>query len=160
MRNFVFRKLTREDLPLLRSWLNAPHVKAWWPDAETRIGAMLNDLYSAAINMQLVCLINHPFAYIQDFDARAYGQSEFIDLPARARVLETFIGDANFMGQGHASGYLDARVRELRMHYPVVAVGPNTKDTHAIHIYNQAGFQKRRLCAARDGRLIQVMTHL
>ena len=160
MRNFVFRKIKTTDLPLMRRWLEAPHVRAWWPDADERISLMLEDMDDPKINMMLVYLIDHPFAYIHDYDAGAYGQPQFADLPTGARVMDSFVGDANFMGQGHASAYISARVRDLRAHYPMVAVCPNTKDTHAINIYNQAGFRKRRLVAARSGRLVQVMTHI
>lgn len=160
MRNFTFRKLKRADLPLMRNWLEQSHVRAWWPDAERRVGEMLKDMHNPDINMLLVGLIDHPFAYIHDYDARHYGQLQFADLPTGARVVGTFVGDPGFMGQGHSASYIDARVRELRRHYPIVAVGPNTKDTQAIAIYAQAGFRKRRLSAARSGDLIQVMTHL
>lgn len=160
MRNFTFRRLTRADTPLMRRWLQATHVKAWWPDAERQVSMMLNEMDNRKINMYLVCLIDHPFAYIQDYDAQAFGQIQFSDLPPGARVIDTFVGDTDFMGQGHASGYIDARVRDLRLHYPMAAVGPDTKDTHAIGIYSQAGFRKRRLAPASDGRLVQVMTHL
>jgi aminoglycoside 6'-N-acetyltransferase len=160
MRNFTFRRLTTADLPLMQRWLEAPHVRAWWPDAERHVAMMLDDLNSPAVHMHVVCLINHPFAYVVDYDAKAYGQPQYADLPPGARAMDSFVGDSAFMGQGHASGYIGARVRDLRLHHPMIAVGPNTKDTHAINIYNQAGFMKRRLAAARDGRLIQVMTHL
>ncbi|MFT7146914.1 MAG: aminoglycoside 6'-N-acetyltransferase, partial [Yoonia sp.] len=160
MRNFVFRKLRPADLPLVRRWLDAPHVRAWWPAAEERVSLMLEDMDDPRINMMLVHLIDHPFAYIHDHDAKAYEQPQFSDLPNGARVIESFVGDPDFMGQGHASAYISARVRELRLRHPIVAVSPNTKDTHAISIYNQAGFMKRRLVPTRSGRLVQVMTHL
>ncbi len=160
MRNFTFRKLTSADLPLMQHWLEAPHVKAWWPDAERQVGMMLDDIENPTINMQVVCLIDHPFAYIHDYDARKFGQFQYADLPPGARVMDSFVGDSDFMGQGHAAACISARVRDLRLHHPMIAVGPNTKDIHAISIYTQAGFLKRRLAAARDGRLVQVMTHL
>ncbi len=160
MRNFTFRRLTAQDLPLMGEWLASPHVRVWWPDAERQVAMMLADMDSPQINMFVVCLIDHPFAYIHDYDMRAYGQPQFADLQPSTRVLSTFVGDPSFQGQGHAASYIDARVRDLRLHYPMVAVGPNAKNVHAISTYNSAGFQKRRLATARDGRLVQVMTHL
>ena len=160
MRNFTFRKLKSTDLPLVRRWLDAPHVKAWWPDAERHIAMMLDDLNSPGVDMNIVSLIDHPFAFVVDYNANAYGQPQYADLPPGARAMDSFVGDSAFMGQGHASGYLSARVRDLRMKHSMIAVAPNTKDIHAINIYNQAGFKKRRLANARDGSLVQVMTHL
>lgn len=160
MRNFTFRKLRTADLPLMQRWLEAPHVKVWWPGTEERLTAMLEDIEDPKITMLMVSLIDHPFAYIHDYDARAYGQPQFADLPGRSRVMDSFVGDPGFMGQGHAAAYIEARVRMLRVNYPMIAVGPNAKDMHAISVYSHAGFRKRRLAAARDGRLVEVMTHI
>jgi aminoglycoside 6'-N-acetyltransferase len=160
MRNFSFRRLTERDLPLIRQWLASSHVRAWWPDVERQTTFMLDNLDTAAINMNIVNLINHPFAFIQDFDARAFGQMQFADLPPGARVIETFVGDPGFTGQGHAPAYIDARVRDLRLHYPMVAVAPDARDTYAISMFTKAGFRKRRLCPTGEGTLVEVMTKL
>jgi aminoglycoside 6'-N-acetyltransferase len=160
MRNYTFRKLTEADLPLMRRWLETAHVKVWWPDAEKQVALMQQDMNNSLIDMWVVGLINQPFAYVHDHDATAFGMPQYADLPRGTRVLSTFVGDKNFMGQGHSAGYLQARVRDLRMKHPMVAVGPNTTDTRAISIYTQAGFRKRRLAPTREDRLVQVMTHL
>lgn len=160
MRNYTFRPMTEADLPLMHRWLQTPPVKVWWPDADKQITLMQQDMRNADIDMWVVSLIDHPFAYIHDHDARAFAMPQYADLPQGARVMATFVGDSDFMGQGHSAGYIDARVRELRNKYPMVAVGPNTTDTRAISIFRQAGFMNRRLASTRDGRLVQVMTHL
>ena len=160
MRNYSFRRLTRADLPLMRRWLMTAHVRVWWPDADRQVALMEQDMDNHAIDMQVVGLINHPFAYIHDHDARAFDLPQFADLPHGARAMATFVGDPDFLGQGHSVGYIGARIAELRRHYPMVAVGPNTTDTRSVSIFSQAGFMKRRLATSRDGRLVQVMTHL
>ncbi|MCK0095509.1 acetyltransferase [Yoonia sp. F2084L] len=160
MRNYSFRPLTEADLPLMRRWLDTAHVKVWWPDADKQLALMQQDMNKSSIDMWVVSLINQPFAYIHDHDARAFDMPQYADLPQGTRVMATFVGDTNFMGQGHSAGYIDARVRDMRLRYPMVAVGPNTTDTRAISIYRQAGFMNRRLASTRDGRLVQVMTHL
>ena len=160
MRNYSFRPLTEADLPLMRGWLDRAHVKAWWPDAENQIALMQQDMNNPDIDMRVVNLIDQAFAYIHDHDARTFGMPQYADLPPGARVLATFVGDTNFMGQGHSAGYIDAYVRDLRIHYPMIAVAPNTTDTRAIGVFGQAGFRKRRLASTRDGKLVQVMTHL
>lgn len=160
MRNYTFRKLTEADLPLMRRWLASAHVRAWWPDADKQIALMQQDMDNSQIDMCVVSLIDRPFAYLHDHDAQTFGMPQYADLPRGTRVLSTFVGDTDFLGQGHSAGYIDARVRDLRIKYPMVAVGPNTTDTRTISIYTQAGFKKRRLAGTRDGRLVQVMTHL
>jgi aminoglycoside 6'-N-acetyltransferase len=160
MRNYTFRPLTEADLPLMRRWLDTAHIKAWWPDAENQIALMQQDMHNTNIDMRVVNLIDHAFAYVHDHDARIFNMPQFSDLPPGTRVMATFVGDTNFLGQGHSAGYIQARVRDLRLKYPMVAVGPNTTDTRAISIFRQAGFMNRRLASTRSGRLVQVMTHL
>jgi len=70
------------------------------------------------------------------------------------------VGENEFMGQGHSVGYIDAHVRSLRIRHPMVAAGPGTTDTRAISVYRKAGFMNRRLATTREGRVVQVMTHI
>ena len=144
----------------MRQWLATAHVRAWWPDAEKQAALMEQDMNNPKIDMYVVSLINRPFAYLHDHDVRTFSMVHYADLPPGTRVLDTFVGDTDFLSQGHSAGYIDARVRDLRIHYPMVAVAPNTTDMRTISIYTQAGFRKRRLAPSRDGRLLQVMTHL
>jgi len=160
MRNYTFRPLNEADLPLMRRWLDTAHVKVWWPDAEKQIALMETMMNDPEINMQVVSLIDHPFAYIHDHDAHASGLAQYADLPHGSRVMATFVGEHEFMGQGHSVGYIEAHTRALCVNHPMVAVGPGTTDTRTISIYRQAGFINRRLASTNEGRLVQVMTHL
>ncbi len=160
MRNYDFHLLTNGDLALLRGWFNTAHVKAWWPDADRQIARITDDMKNPSINMHIVGLSQLPFAFVCDFDAGTSGRPEFTDLPVGSRAMETFVGNPDFLGPGHATGYIEAWVRALRRKYTLVAVGPNTTDTRAIAIFRQAGFHNRRLAPTRDGKLVQVMTHL
>lgn len=160
MRNYTFRPLTEADLPLMRRWLETAHVKVWWPDADKQIALIEKYMDDPNINMQVVSLIDRPFAYIHDHDARAFGMTQYADLPHGARVMATFVGDNDFMGQWHSVGYIEAYVNSIRVKYPIVAVGPGTTDTRTISIYRQARFMNRRLATTSEGRLVQVMTHL
>ena len=160
MRNYDFRLLTNDDLVLLRRWFNAAHVKAWWPDVDAQIMRITDDMENPNIDMHIVELGHLPFAFVSDMDASKSGVPEFTDMPVGTRAMSTFVGNADFLGPGHATGYIEAWVRKLRRKYTLVAVGPNTTDTRAIAIFRQAGFHNRRLAPTRDGKLVQVMTHL
>ncbi|PJI92563.1 aminoglycoside 6'-N-acetyltransferase [Yoonia maricola] len=160
MRNYTFRPVTEADLPLMRRWLDTAHVKVWWPDADKQITLIENDMDNPKINMQVVSLIGQPFAYLYDHDVRAFNLPQFADLPHGTRAMGTFVGDNDFVGQGHSVAYIEAYVRNLRVKHPMVAAGPGTTDTRTITIYRQARFMNRRLATTREGRLVQVMTHL
>ncbi|PRY79573.1 aminoglycoside 6'-N-acetyltransferase [Yoonia maritima] len=160
MRNYDFRRLTRDDLPLLRRWFTVAHVKAWWPDAERQIAQIIQDLDNPNVDMRIVGVARMPFAFIRDFDTQVSKKSEYADLPKGSRGMSTFVGNPDFLGPGHSTGYIEARVRDMRRNNALVAVGPNSTDTRTISIYKQAGFQPRRLASTNDGKLVQVMTHL
>ena len=121
MRNYTFRPLTEDDLPLMRRWLDTAHVKVWWPDAEKKITLMERDMNAPNINMMVVSLINHPYAYLHDHDAKTFGMPQYADLPHGARVMATFVGDSDFMGQGHSVGYIDAHVRAFEVELALAA---------------------------------------
>lgn len=159
MRNYNFRPITPDDLPLMRRWLSAPHVRVWWGDVERNIALMTQDMDNPQINMQVVELVGRPLAYLHHHDVRAFAMPQFADLSQGTRAINSFVGDPEYLGQGHAAGYIGACVNDLRMHYPMVAAAPNSTDARQIAIYEHAGFRKRRLAPTRDGKLVQVMTH-
>lgn len=159
MRNYNFRPLTPEDLPLMRHWLAMPHVRVWWGDVERNIALMAQDMHNPEINMQVVALVDRPFAYLHHHDVRAFAMPEFADLSMGTRAMNTFVGDPDYLGQGHAAGFISTCIQGLRMNYPMVAAAPLTNDARQIGIYEQAGFRKRRLAPTRNGSLVQVMTH-
>ena len=160
MRNYDFRPLTAADLPLVARWLSQAHVRMFWPDSVKQLMMMEQDLNNSQMDMRLVTLNGRAFAYIHDHDARAFAMPQFADLPARARVIATFVGDSDFAGQDHAVAYLTARLRDWRQKFPMAAVGPQSGDIRAITTYTKAGFHKRRLAPTKDGKLVQVMTYL
>ena len=160
MRNYSFRRVTPDDLALLHQWLDMPHVKMWWGNASKQVALIKQDMENTKIDMHMVELVGHPFAYIHHHDAFAFGMPEYADLPPATRVIGTFVGNPEYLGQGHAAGYIEAFLKELRLHYPLVAVSANTTDMRTLGTYKQAGFRKRRLAATRDGKLVQVMTHV
>lgn len=158
MRNYSFRRVTPQDVPLLYQWLQTPQVKVWWGDADKQIALIEQDMTNETIQMNMVELVNQPFAYIHDHDARAFQMPQFADLPTGSRVIGTFLGNPDYLGQGHAAGYIETYSKALRRDYPLVALSANTTDSRSLGIYRQAGFHKRRMAGTRDGNLVQVMT--
>lgn len=145
---------------MLARWLSCAHVRVWWPESDKQLMMMEQDLTNPQIDMRLVTLDGRPFAYLHDHDARAFGQPQYADLPSRTRVVATFVGDSDYLAHDHAAGYLAARLRAWRLDYPMIAAGPQTQDIHTIATYTKVGFHKRRLAPTKDGKLVQVMTHL
>jgi aminoglycoside 6'-N-acetyltransferase len=41
---YTFRPVTRQDLPLLQQWLQAPEVVRWWGDPDEQAALLREDL--------------------------------------------------------------------------------------------------------------------
>lgn len=156
---YSFRKITRDDLPMFKHWLDQPHMNGWWGDSGTEARLVEEDLGTDYIDMRIVAYNGVPFAYVQDYNAHHWPMPHYGDLPKDAGALDTFLGDPDFLGQGHATGYLRARLGQLAQTYPMVAVDPAPKNTRAITTYTRAGFRPTKITTCEDGDPVQVMVY-
>ncbi len=145
---------------MIERWLIQPHVGEWWGDPHSEIALMDRDIENENVHLLVVELLGRPFAYMQDYAIDAWPMPQYGDLPRGTRAIDTFLGDPAYKGQGHVSGYLDKRVRQLRERFPMVAADPSPKNLTAVQAYSKAGFHNRRLAPRKDGNLVQVMTRL
>jgi len=157
MADYVFRPITRADLPIFKAWLDQPHMGGWWGDGATEARLLQDDWDTGVVDMRIVETGGTPFAYVQDYDAHHWPVPQYADLPAGARALDTFLGDPAYLGQGHGSGYLRARATRLRRDYPLVAVDPAPANLRAVAAYARAGFTPHRITPSEDGTPVQVM---
>ncbi len=159
MGNYTFRPITRADLPMFRHWLDQPHLGGWWGDSGTETRLVEDDLGGDVVDMRIVEYNGTPFAYIQDYNAHAFGAPQFAHHDADARALDTFLGDPAYLGQGHGAGFIAARVAELRRSCQIILADPDPANTRAIAAYTRAGFRLDRIAPGEDGDPVQVMVH-
>lgn len=146
---------------MLHHWLEQPHLRGWWGDPERGVSGLAHGLGHDPIDMRIVELHGDPFAYIQDHDVHEWPAPQFSDLPDGARAIDTFLGNAAFLGQGHATGYLKQRARELLAAGAArVAVDPDPENERAIAAYARAGFRGIRICRRADRSRARVMVFL
>ncbi|MEM9853811.1 MAG: GNAT family N-acetyltransferase [Pseudomonadota bacterium] len=156
---YGFRPMTRADLPMFKAWLGAPHIGGWWGSSDEEARLALEDMAEDKVDMRLACLGGTPFAYIQDYNAHAFGAPHYADQPRAARAIDTFLGDPEFLGQGHGAGYIAARLSELRSSYQTILTDPDPANTRAIAAYRRAGFRPLDIRPCEDGDPVQVMVH-
>ncbi len=159
MAEYTFRPITRIDLPMFRAWLGNAHIEGWWGEGGTEARLVEEDLEADRVDMRIVETHGTPFAYIQDYNAHAWDAPQFADQPQEARAIDTFLGDPEFLGQGHGAGYIAARLAELRRIYPAILTDPDPKNTRAIAAYTRAGFRPLSIRPCEDGDPVQVMIH-
>ncbi len=155
---YGFRTVTRDDFPLLRSWLGLPHIGGWWGDPDAEIALMEEDLAAGPTDMRLVCLGDTPFAYVQDYPAHHWSMPQYAGEAAGARAIDTFLGDPAFHGRGHAARYMRQRALELvASGAPSVLTDPDPANSRAVAAYTRAGFRPLRECPCEDGDPVLVM---
>lgn len=149
---YQFVPLTRADYHLIRQWLNEPHIAGWWGDPDTEIALMEQDMDTGPTDMRIVHFEGHPFAYVQDYPAHHWPAPQYKDYPKGTRAIDTFLGDPNYLRQGHAAGYMRQRAGELiAAGAPVVVVDPSPDNSNAIRAYRKAGFEGDKILPCEDG---------
>ena len=133
-----FRKLDRGDLPLMRRWLNTPHVVEWWTDEERTLDEIIAK-YSPRIDGKedvrcfVIVLGDTPIGYIQEYPASE--NSSGIDL---------FIGEIDFLHRGLGAPIVRQFLNDIVFANQVVEsciIDPAVSNLGAIRAYEKAGFR-------------------
>ena len=153
---YSFRKITLADEPLFKQWLSQPHIGGWWKDGDTEWALVVADIDSPHIDMRIACADDHPIGFIQDYNAHHWGMPQYASFPKDARAIDMFLGDPDYLGQGHAAGFIRARLDDLKT-YGAIVIDPDPANTAAIRAYTSAGFRPDKITACEDGDPVQVM---
>lgn len=147
----AFRRVTEADLPLLRGWLEQPHLVEWWGDPDEEL-----DLIRDAIDGDdgtepyLFLVDGKPAGFIQSWLPGHYaGDEDAVALePWLARVpkgalgVDIFVGDPSAVGKGTGSAALAAFCRRLfAAGAPHLIIDPDAANLRAVRCYEKAGFR-------------------
>ncbi|MGE3147576.1 MAG: GNAT family N-acetyltransferase [Pseudorhodoplanes sp.] len=148
---YRFTAMTPADLPLVQSWLRAPHVTQWWGEPDEQFGLVSGDLEEPAMDQFIVFHAERPFGYIQCYALTAWNTG-FGPQPDGTRGIDLLIGEADMAGRGHGSAFIQAFVEtQLAAGIPRVVTDPDPRNLRAIRTYEKAGFRKDRLVDTPDG---------
>ena len=149
--DYVFRLMTRADLPLIGSWLALPHVMEWWGDAEEQYALVSGDLDEPAMDQYIVSMAGRPFGYLQCYDLTEWNTG-FGPQPPSTRGIDLFIGEPDMIGRGHGSALIRRFVDDrLQGGAPRIVTDPDPANRRAVSAYAKAGFAKDRLVETPDG---------
>ena len=98
---YAFRPMAAADMALARRWLQTSEVVRWWGDPDEQAALLEEDLEDPRMTMWIVSHEGRPFAYIQDYDPRAWNLHHLGDLPPGSRGIDQFIGEPDMLGRGH-----------------------------------------------------------
>jgi aminoglycoside 6'-N-acetyltransferase len=140
MADYIFRSVTRQDLPLLRLWRRQAHVIRWWgePEVEDPQEALADD----RINCWIVAYRGKAFAYAQDYSPHEWSLHPFAYLPTGSRGVDQYIGLPEMIGLGHGPALLKRHCERLfAQGAPAIGTDPDPDNVHAIRAYEKAGFK-------------------
>jgi aminoglycoside 6'-N-acetyltransferase len=153
--SYSFRPVAAADLPRIRRWLATPHVSEWWGDPDLQFALVSGDLDHPSMQQFIVAIDDRPFAYLQCYDPAAWPDHGFGPLADDARGVDQFIGEPDFIEQGHGSGFIRAFVDDLlNTGTRRVLTDPSPDNTRAIRAYEKAGFHKHGPVQTPDGRAV------
>ena len=149
--DYEFVPMTSADLPLIRRWLQTPHVSEWWHDPAEQFELVSGDLDHPDMAQFIVASDLRPFAYLQCYNLSDWNTG-FGPQPDGTRGLDQFIGEADMLGLGHGSAFIRAFTERLLANgAPRVVIDPDPANARAISAYARAGFSKDRIVDTPDG---------
>jgi aminoglycoside 6'-N-acetyltransferase len=158
LRPYHFRPMSGADLPLVRHWLETPHVARWWGDPEEQFALVKGDLETTALAQFIVSVDKRPLAYLQCYEQGR--RPENGRHPPDTQGIDLFIGESDMVGRGRGSALIRTFVeRLLAAGAPRVLTDPDPANARAVRAYAKAGFRPDCLVDTPDGlALLMVCT--
>ena len=149
--SYEFRPMSHADLPLIKRWLETPHVSEWWHDPSDQFELVSGDLDHPNVAQFIVRADERPFAYLQCYRLSDWSNG-FGTHPDGPRGIDQFIGEADMLGRGHGSAFVRTFVDKLLADgTPRVVLDPEPDTARAIRAYEKAGFVRDRLVDTPNG---------
>ena len=152
---YQFRPMTEADLPLVKRWLETPHVRAWWHDPAEQFELVSGDLGIEAMDQFIVAAGERPFAYLQCYDPQVWPDNGLGDHPDGTRGIDQMIGEPDMVDRGHGSAFIRTFIDGLiASGAPRIITDPDPANARAIRAYEKAGFVRDHEVDTPDGRAL------
>jgi aminoglycoside 6'-N-acetyltransferase len=150
--------MTAADLPLVQRWLEMPHVREWWGDADEQLELVSGDMDELAMEQFIVAAAGRPFAYLQCYRQSRWSENGLGIHPAGTRGIDQFIGEPDMINRGHGSAFIRQFVDGLLgAGTPRVLTDPDPENARAIRAYQKARFRADREVDTPDGRALLML---
>ena len=157
---YEFRPMTHADLPLMRRWLDMPHVREWWGEPDAELGTIRDMIDGRDTTRPFIFSVDgEPVGYIQYWFIGHHQNETWIkdhpwlaELPSDAVGVDLTIGDPDKLAQGVGSSVLRAFADSLlRQGHQTIIIDPDPSNTRAVRAYEKAGFRAIPRLVGRTG---------
>jgi RimJ/RimL family protein N-acetyltransferase len=157
---YDFRPMTHADLPLLRRWLERPHMQEWWGEPETELGYVVDMIEGRDTTRPFVFSVDgEPMGYIQYWFIGDHQNATWIavhpwlaELPSDAVGVDLSIGDLAKLSQGIGSAVLQEFSQHLAgKGHRTIIIDPDPANRRAVRAYEKAGFRAIPRLLGRTG---------
>ena len=168
--NIIFKSLTENDLLLLHSWFQIPHVKKWYARGKKYSIDMIREKYlprldNPYIRSFIVYMNDTPVGYIQFYyvshhlpDGVKSDEHFIFGKYNRDEIagIDLFIGPPEYINKGNGSAILKNFINEhLKRKFKLLVTDPLKDNVHAIRFFERNGFQ--RVALEQDTGLNELM---
>lgn len=137
-----FRRVTRDDIPLLRRWIAAAHVAPWWGEVEAELKLIEEHLGSDALPMFVFSVEGQAVGFIQSYRPADWPGHGFDDEAPGTLGIDLFIGEEDHLGRGIGVAVIEAfAARLFAQGAPVIVIDPNLANHRAVRAYEKVGFR-------------------
>ena len=155
-----FSPVREEHYPLLRAWLETPHVREWWGDPDQSLAELREVMDNVAMEALIVELDGKPIAYLQSYDPHLEDDHPYADQPFGTLGLDITIGVPGLLGLGHGSAIIAQFAEQLfEEGAPRLIIDPHPTNARAIRAYEKAGFLPVPHLLGRTGDDVLIMQH-
>ena len=157
---YDFHPMTVSDLPLMRCWLESPHVREWWGEPNTELGYIRDMIEDRDTTRPFIFSVNgEPVGYIQYWFIGHHQNETWIadhpwlaELPSDAIGVDLTIGEAGLLSRGVGSAVLQLFTERLLAEgHRTIIIDPDPANGRAVRAYEKAGFRAIPRLAGRTG---------
>jgi RimJ/RimL family protein N-acetyltransferase len=157
---YDFRPVTHGDLPLIRRWLERPHMREWWGEPETELG-YIRDMIEGRDTTRPFTFSSggEPLGYIQYWFIGHHQNQTWIadypwlaELPSDAVGVDLSIGEPGQLSKGIGSQALrQFSERLVGEGHRTIVIDPDPENGRAVRAYQKAGYRPVPSLLGRTG---------
>jgi AacA4 family aminoglycoside N(6')-acetyltransferase len=165
--NVTLRLMTEHDLPMLRDWLNRPHIVEWWGGEDERptLDEVLEHylprvMAEESVTPYIAMLGEEPIGYAQSYVALGSGDGWWEDeTDPGVRGIDQSLANPAQLNKGLGTILVRTLVETLFADPAVTKIqtDPSPSNSRAIRCYEKAGFVQQGVITTPDGPAVYMV---